>query len=371
MAKERAAEKSAELKEPKVKKLSAEDKVIKTSKNKEKKEKKEKKSKKHAKIEEELASKPEVEDQTKPKNADAKQEAVSPSKEPEVISIQSIRELLPVELSLPLRRFLTDFQAAPDYMSLDESEPEPVSQKPSKKASKKEARQKTSDSPKAAGTESKSKKTSDSPKPKKTSDEKEPKSKKSKDKKKSEDKVEASKDGKKAGKEADKKDDKKDAKKAEKKAPVSSAVEVESTKDEEKNDSSSDSDSDSDSEEGGAKVEDTKTKSTNTTGPNRHARRRLILIDRQKIKIQKRLGVEEGSTEPNEEVDKALKEWTENFDELNAQSVKKKAVRAKQALKKRNDNHKRTTKGLTTKQLDKIHKRRNAKRDAKFAAPAA
>lgn len=248
--------------------------------------------------------------------------------------------------------FLTDFQVSPDYMSLDESEPEaPVSKSPKKKTSKKEASQKTSDSPKVADKEPKTTKASDSPKPKKTPDEKESESKKSKDKKKSLEKVEAI----------------KDAKKAEKKTPAASVAEVKSTKDEEKDDSSSDSDS----EDGGAKVESTKGKSTNNTGPNRPARRRLMLIDRQKIKIQKRLGVEEGSTEPNEEVDKALEEWTKNFDELNAKSVKKQAAKAKKALKRRNDNHKRTTKGMTTKQLEKIHQRRAAKNQTKFDAPAA
>ncbi|KAK4169180.1 hypothetical protein QBC43DRAFT_330377 [Cladorrhinum sp. PSN259] len=90
--------------------------------------------------------------------------------------------------------------------------------------------------------------------------------------------------------------------------------------------SSSEEDSTPDDDKEMEDAADDATSKTVTKGPankeafpeglNRKARRRLLLISRQKIKIMKRLGISEDSTEPNEKVDKELEEWTAKFDKL-------------------------------------------------------
>ena len=115
----------------------------------------------------------------------------------------------------------------------------------------------------------------------------------------------------------------------EEKAQAEESEKDDNSSDNDGSDSNSNSDSD-DKEESGEKAEE-KPKSAPKTNPkgvptvphpsglNRTARRRLVLIDRQREAIMKRLKV----TEPNEEVEKKLQEWTTRFDELEAARLRK------------------------------------------------
>ncbi|KAK3994736.1 hypothetical protein QBC44DRAFT_39207 [Cladorrhinum sp. PSN332] len=70
-------------------------------------------------------------------------------------------------------------------------------------------------------------------------------------------------------------------------------------------------------------------KEAHPEGLNRKARRRLVLIERQKKKIQKRYGIPEASTEPNEKVDKELEEWTAKFDRLENTAAARRSMKVR------------------------------------------
>lgn len=281
MAKERATEKS-EHKKSKDKKLSAQDKVKKSSKNKHKKEKKAKKAKKIAKLEEELDSKPKVEEQVESEDEATNESPVNQEEE----------KVFRVSLLLMDQHRVTNWS--------------PPSQE-------------TADiTPVAAGDENQK----DSRQPKSEKAEKSP-TKNAGDKG----------DGEAATEKKDK--SKKKKKKGDPTQP-------------------------------------------HLSGLNRTARRRLVLIDRQRAKIEKRMGIEPGSGERKEEVDKAVEKWTKTFDELNARSVEKKALKAKLHTKRRIDKtKKRKEMGLSKKQFDKLKrkekggKKGNKKDNAVPAGPAA
>ncbi|KAK4228251.1 hypothetical protein QBC38DRAFT_162344 [Podospora fimiseda] len=70
-------------------------------------------------------------------------------------------------------------------------------------------------------------------------------------------------------------------------------------------------------------------KEAHPEGLNRKQRRRLVLIERQKATIRKRHGVPEGSTEPNEEVDKDLEAWIANYDRHENATAARRSIKAR------------------------------------------
>lgn len=141
-------------------------------------------------------------------------------------------------------------------------------------------------------------------------------------------------------------------------------------------DSDSNSESDSDSANSGAE-EDDKTKKTDgkktdektaknrtMAGLTRLERRRLLLIDRQKIKIQKRLGFDPNSKELSAEAERELAAWIKKRDAMQAKleerqkirKAKKEAKRlrvmAKRGMKKKEKARAAQTKAVKRKQKD-------------------
>jgi hypothetical protein len=128
--------------------------------------------------------------------------------------------------------------------------------------------------------------------------------------------------------------------------------------------SSSDSDSDSSSDEEETKATKPSEPQANGNGVvplNRTQRRRLQLIGRQREIIRKSLNIAPGSNEKAEELEAALAEWTQKYDDKAAIRTEKKAKRKeKDALKLRNKRGK-LLKGRRlrerTKQVNKMEKK--------------
>lgn len=90
-----------------------------------------------------------------------------------------------------------------------------------------------------------------------------------------------------------------------------------------------------DMEDGGAPVEEKRPGYTAPpSGMNRAVRRRLQLIEQEKVKIQKKLGVPTGSNEKEEEVKYLLEQWTKVFDDtVKKRKNKKKDRKTKEATR--------------------------------------
>lgn len=87
-------------------------------------------------------------------------------------------------------------------------------------------------------------------------------------------------------------------------------------------------DEDEDMEDGGAPLEKVSRGYTAPpSGMNRGLRRRLFLIEREKGKFQKKLGVPEGSNNRSDEVKELLDEWVQAFDKKSEDRQAKKSVR--------------------------------------------
>lgn len=85
---------------------------------------------------------------------------------------------------------------------------------------------------------------------------------------------------------------------------------------------------DEDMEDGGAPLPKKRTGYTAPpSGVNRAIRRRFMLIEREKAKIKKHLGIPEGSTEKAEEVKKLVDHFTERLDAKTAERESKKQAR--------------------------------------------
>ncbi|ROW11654.1 hypothetical protein VPNG_05595 [Cytospora leucostoma] len=85
---------------------------------------------------------------------------------------------------------------------------------------------------------------------------------------------------------------------------------------------------DEDMEDGGAPLQKKRPGYTAPpSGVNRAVRRRFMLIEREKAKIKKQLGIPEGSTEKAEEVDKLLDQFTKRLDAKTAERESKKMER--------------------------------------------
>ncbi|KAI0157704.1 hypothetical protein GGR57DRAFT_460689 [Xylariaceae sp. FL1272] len=107
------------------------------------------------------------------------------------------------------------------------------------------------------------------------------------------------------------------------------------------------------------------------SGMNRAQRRRIMLIERQRLAIMKKRGVPEGSKEMADEIQKELDAWTEKLDGKGLLREEKKRLRKeKDALKLKNKRGKILTGRKLKerkKQLDKMQK----KADKKVAKRAA
>ncbi|KAI1342125.1 hypothetical protein F5Y15DRAFT_332672 [Xylariaceae sp. FL0016] len=102
-------------------------------------------------------------------------------------------------------------------------------------------------------------------------------------------------------------------------------------------------------------------KSQPPSGMNRAARRRIQLIERQREKIQKKLGVEPGPEDQNEEVRTELAKWIEDQDGKTAMRMERKRIRKeKGAAKVKNKRGKILTGSKLkerTRQLTKMEKK--------------
>lgn len=136
-------------------------------------------------------------------------------------------------------------------------------------------------------------------------------------------------------------------------------------------DSDSDSDSSSDEEEAkGSKPTEPQANGNGAVPLNRTQRRRLQLIGRQREIIRKSLDIAPGSNEKAAELEAALAQWTQKYDDKAAIRTEKKAKRKeKDALKLRNKRGK-LLKGRRlrerTKQVNKMEKKavkKGAKRE--------
>ena len=129
-----------------------------------------------------------------------------------------------------------------------------------------------------------------------------------------------------------------DAQKPEQKGDESSSEDEDEDEDEDKDEEKTDT-----TPKSGTEAKSTKPGPVNKEhypeGLNRKARRRLVLIDRQRVAIKKRLGIPEDSTEPNEEVDKELEAWIAKFDLVEDKNAKRKSlkVRTRQAKELKGD----------------------------------
>lgn len=94
---------------------------------------------------------------------------------------------------------------------------------------------------------------------------------------------------------------------------------------------------DEDMEEGGAILPETQPGYTAPpSGKNRFIRRRLQLIDRERARIQKKLGVKEGSDENAQEVQQQLNKFIETYDAKAAQrEVRKNERKRKESVRLR------------------------------------
>jgi hypothetical protein len=89
---------------------------------------------------------------------------------------------------------------------------------------------------------------------------------------------------------------------------------------------------------------------------NHHARRRLKLIAREKEKIQKRQGIEVGSTEPNQAVDTALAAFIENMDRMAAAREERKQARTQKQMRRMTKRKDRLMKVIQSKESDGVQK---------------
>ncbi|KAI1262530.1 hypothetical protein F5Y18DRAFT_152912 [Xylariaceae sp. FL1019] len=107
------------------------------------------------------------------------------------------------------------------------------------------------------------------------------------------------------------------------------------------------------------------------SGMNRNERRRIMLIERQRLVIMKKRGVPEGSKEQADEIQKELDAWTERLDGKNLlREEKKRQRKEKDALKLKSKRGKVLTGRKLKerkKQLDKMQKKAD-KKAAKQAA---
>lgn len=106
-------------------------------------------------------------------------------------------------------------------------------------------------------------------------------------------------------------------------------------------------DDDVDMEDGGAPLQN---KGSGYTAPpsgmNRMVRRRLKLIEREKAKIQKDLGVPAGSNEKADEVERRLDAWNKMFDEkAKVREAKKQDRKARQTARLQDKKRRRSTGG--------------------------
>lgn len=101
---------------------------------------------------------------------------------------------------------------------------------------------------------------------------------------------------------------------------------------------SDDEDDDMDMEDGGAPLQNRNSGYTAPpSGMNRTMRRRLRLIEREKVRIQEELGVSLGSDENAEEVARRLAVWNKKFDEkTKVREAKKQERKAKQTARLQN-----------------------------------
>lgn len=108
------------------------------------------------------------------------------------------------------------------------------------------------------------------------------------------------------------------------------------------------------------------------SGLNRQARRRIDLIERQREKIQKELGVPVGSLEKADEVQAILDKWTKDFDDKAAIRTEKKRKRhEKDAARLRNKRGKVLTGRRLkerTKFVNKLEKEKARKQQAGISA---
>ncbi|KAI0408087.1 hypothetical protein F4802DRAFT_449251 [Xylaria palmicola] len=93
------------------------------------------------------------------------------------------------------------------------------------------------------------------------------------------------------------------------------------------------------------------------TGPNRAARRRTKLIERQRLLIMQKMGIPEGSQEQADKVQKELDKWTETMDTRTQERLeKKKALKAKEQARMKNKRGKALTGRKLNEQRKQIRK---------------
>ncbi|KAI1284637.1 hypothetical protein F5Y07DRAFT_393604 [Xylaria sp. FL0933] len=73
------------------------------------------------------------------------------------------------------------------------------------------------------------------------------------------------------------------------------------------------------------------------SGLNRHTRRRIVLIEKQRVRIRTKMGIPEGSREKEDEVQKELDKWTRKYDgKVKAREKKKKERKARERIREKN-----------------------------------
>lgn len=109
------------------------------------------------------------------------------------------------------------------------------------------------------------------------------------------------------------------------------------------------------------------------SGLNRQERRRIRLIEEQREKIQKKLGVVPGGPDKADEVQAALDKWVVDFDGKRAMRDEKRKVRkAKEAARIRNKRGKALTGRKLVERKKEIQKQERAnKRQQGLSAPVA
>ncbi|KAI1765961.1 hypothetical protein GGR53DRAFT_488276 [Hypoxylon sp. FL1150] len=107
------------------------------------------------------------------------------------------------------------------------------------------------------------------------------------------------------------------------------------------------------------------------SGLNRQERRRIRMIEEQREKIQKKLGVAPGSTDKADEVQQQLDKWVTDFDGKSAiRAEKRKARKAKEAARIRNKRGKALTGRRLVERKKELHKLERAnKRKQGLSAP--
>ncbi|XXG99773.1 hypothetical protein Hte_006114 [Hypoxylon texense] len=108
------------------------------------------------------------------------------------------------------------------------------------------------------------------------------------------------------------------------------------------------------------------------SGLNRQARRRIRMIEEQREKIQKQLGVVAGGPDMAEEVQEQLDKWVRNFDDKSAMRMEKKRLRKeKGAARLRNKRGKLLTGRRLTERKKELQKMAKTSRRQGLSAPVA